>query len=63
MCACELGCDHGLDGFVAMDPAIRWNGGVITRADVDARIAMAVRAKVSSTYLLHQAGHAVSAGQ
>ncbi len=44
-----------------MDPAIRWNGGIITRAEVDARIAMAVRATVSSTYLLRQDGHAVNA--
>ncbi len=44
-----------------MDPAIRWNGGIITRAEVDARIAMAVRATVSSTSLLRQDGHAVNA--
>ena len=44
-----------------MDPAIPWNGGIITRAEVDARIAMAVRATVSSTSLLRQDGHAVNA--
>ena len=53
--------DRDPDGFGAMEFAVRWNGGVITRAEVDARIAMAVRATVSSTYLLRQDGHAVNA--
>ena len=53
--------DRDPDGFGAMEFAVRWNGGVITRAEVDARIAIAVRATVSSTYLLRQDGHAVNA--
>ena len=53
--------DHDPDGFVAHGPAIHWNGGTITRAEVDETIARAVRADVSSTYLLRQDGHAVNA--
>ena len=53
--------DNDPDGFGAQDPAIHWNGGVITRAEVHDSIAGAVRATVTSTYLLRQDGHAVNA--
>ena len=47
--------DHDPDGLVATDSAIRRNGGVVTRAEVHAKAAMAVRARVFNTYLHNDA--------
>ena len=54
------GSDSDPDGFAAMDPAIHWNGGIITLPGVDDSITSAVRAEVFETYLGRQTGHAVN---